>query len=155
MVNHVGNGDLEAYFRSRLDPSLEILLKLVELESHSMDKAGVDALCSFLAGEFDRRGAEVHVVPETTRGNLLKAVWRCGNPERPVMILGHLDTVWPRGTFAARPFRVDLGRAFGPGVFDMKGGLLVCILACQAFREKKIDPGKDVVFFFTSDEEIG
>jgi len=71
------------------------------------------------------------------------------------MSLGHLDTVWPCATFAARPFRLDLGRAFGSGVFDMTGGLLVCILACQAFREKKIDPGKDVVFFFTSDEEIG
>lgn len=151
----MGNGTLEDYYRSSLDASLEILRKLVELESHSLDKAGVDALGRFLAVEFEARGAEVHVLPQSERGNLLKAIWKCGNPGAPVMMLGHLDTVWPRGASAARPFRIERGRAYGPGVFDMKGGILLCLLLCQAFQENKIDPGKEVIFLFTADEEIG
>src|SRR5213593_2619408 len=139
----MGNGTLVDFYRAGLDASLELLRKLVELESHSLDKAGVDALGSFLAAEFEARGAEVDVLRETERGNLLKATWKCGNSGAPViMMLGHLDTVWPRGASAARPFRIERGRAFGPGVFDMKSGLLLCIVICQAFREKKIDPGK-------------
>ncbi len=145
--------ELFRYFESRTSESLALLARLVEMESNSLDKTGVDRLASFLAGEFRARGAEAHLLPDSECGNLLKAIWRGGR--KPVMILGHLDTVWPGGTVELRPFRLEDGRAFGPGVFDMKGGILLALLACEAFHRGFVDPGKDVVFFFTSDEEIG
>jgi len=147
--------DLEAYFRSGLAAELELLRALVSHESHSHDKAGVDAFAEFLARQFSERGALVEIVREPARGNLLKARWQSGSAGAPVMILGHLDTVWARGTLAARPFRIEQGRAYGPGVFDMKSGILVALMLCRAFRDRKLDAGKDVVFFFTPDEEIG
>ena len=149
------SANLVEYFRSQLEPSLALLKKLVELESYSFDKPGVDGLTGFLADEFSVRGASVEVMEHPVRGNALKATWNDASAEPPVLVLGHLDTVWPPGTLRSRPFKVEEGKAYGPGVFDMKSGILICLLACQAFQERRIDPGKGVIFLFTADEEIG
>jgi len=141
------------FFEAGLPDSLLLLKRLVEMESCSCAKAGVDALAALLVKEFSARGADAGLIEEAERGNLLRATWR-GAP-RPVMVLGHIDTVWPTGTVRQRPFRIVDGNAFGPGVFDMKAGVLLALLACDAFRRGHIDPGKEVRFFFTSDEEIG
>ena len=146
---------LEARFRSLLPGAVDLLHAMVRLESHTFDKPGVDAFAEFLAREFRRRGAQVDIVPEARRGNLLRARWQSGAPRKVVMLLGHLDTVWPRGTIEVRPFRIEQGKAYGPGIFDMKSGILVALMICQAFGEGNLDPEKDVVFFFTPDEEIG
>jgi len=143
------------FFQSRFDESLDTLRQLVEMESHSHDKPGIDALVEFLAAEFSSLGAEVERLPHATCGNALKAQWKTGTALKPLLLLGHLDTVWPRGTASARPFRVEGGRAFGPGVFDMKSGILLSLLACRALNEKIVKPGKDLIFLFTADEEIG
>lgn len=145
--------ELLGYFESRTSESIALLKQLVETESNSFDKRGVDKMVSFLVKEFEARGAEIQVLREATRGNLFNAIWRRGGA--PVMLLGHLDTVWPPGTIGRRPFHLDKGKAYGPGIFDMKSGILLCLLACEAFQKGCIDPGKDVLFFFTSDEEIG
>jgi glutamate carboxypeptidase len=71
------------------------------------------------------------------------------------MVLGHLDTVYPLGTLAKMPFRVARGRAWGPGTFDMKGGLVLALFAVDALRALEIQPKKRFVFLWTSDEEIG
>jgi glutamate carboxypeptidase len=143
------------YFRSNLKDSLELLAAMVSLESHSHDKPGIDALADFLAGEFGSRGCEAEVLSEVTQGNVLKAVWRGKTREKPLVMLGHLDTVWPRGSLTGRPFRIEDGKAYGPGVFDMKGGILLCLLVCQHLKAGEIELEKDIVFLFTSDEEIG
>ncbi len=145
--------ELLGYFESRISESVALLQRLVEIESHSSDKAGVDRLASFLIDDFRARGAEARLLEEGVRGNLVLARWRGGG--MPVMMLGHLDTVWPAGTVAARPFRVESGRAYGPGAYDMKAGILLALLVCKAFRDGRADPGRDVLFFFTSDEETG
>ncbi len=144
---------LLAYFDSGLSEAVALLRRLVEMESNSLDKPGVDRVASFLAREFRSLGSQVEVLQEPRRGNLLKATWH--GRGRPVMVLGHLDTVWSSGTLERRPFRLDAGRAYGPGIFDMKSGILLALLACGAFQKGRIDPGKEVIFFFTSDEEIG
>jgi glutamate carboxypeptidase len=106
----------------------------VELESYTRDKPGVDALADFLMGEFAARGAKAEILHEREAGNLLRAIWRSRAPAEPALILGHLDTVFPTGTVAQRPFRIEDGKAFGPGVFDMKSGIVVSLRAAILCR---------------------
>lgn len=146
---------LVEYFQSNLLGALDLLRTIVEIESCSYDKPGIDALAEFLAPRFRDRGAVVEILSDPVRGNALKAVHESKRAGKPVMILGHLDTVWPSGSTSARPFRVEEGRAYGPGVFDMKSGIVLSLLTCQVLHEKKIDPGKNLIFFFSGDEEIG
>jgi glutamate carboxypeptidase len=147
--------ELLNFFEAGLGDTLVLLEKLVSAESCSLDKKGVDALALFLCEEFCASGAQVEMLPGGTRGNLLKATWKGEGRSRPIMVLGHLDTVWPRGTLRARQFTISDGRAYGPGVFDMKAGILLCLLACRALQRRLVVSGADVIFFFTSDEEIG
>jgi glutamate carboxypeptidase len=147
--------DTRGYFESRLADALILLRQLVELESYTRDKKGVDALAGFLAAEFRARGATAELLPMQEVGDILVARCDSRKPGAPVMVLGHLDTVWPPGTLAARPFSIREGRAYGPGIFDMKSGILLCLLACQAFREGRCKPAQDVIFYFLPDEEMG
>jgi len=71
------------------------------------------------------------------------------------MVLGHIDTVYPTGTIRKMPFRVSGGRAWGPGTFDMKGGIVLALAAVDALRAAGVEPRKRIVFLWTSDEEIG
>ena len=143
------------YFEARRDESMKILRRLVDLESNSLDKPGVDALAAYVARMFESMGAAVQVLPHATRGNALEVLWRTGGSKAPVLILGHLDTVWPKDTVRSRPFRIEGGKAYGPGIFDMKSGILLSIMLCQAQAGKLLDPGRDIRFFFSADEEIG
>ena len=143
------------YYHSNLAGALDLLKTLVEIESCSYDKPGIDALAEFLASRFRERAAAVEILPEPVRGNALKAVYESSRNAKPVMILGHLDTVWQSGTINTRPFRIEDGKAYGPGVFDMKSGMVLCLLICQFLQEKRIDPGRELIFFFSPDEEIG
>jgi glutamate carboxypeptidase len=143
------------YFRSQQESGIALLKELVELESHSLDKAGVDRLADFLGSRFRDLGADVSLLRQESRGNVLKALWKSGRPGKPILLLGHMDTVWPAGTTGERPFRLEGGKAYGPGVFDMKGGLLVSLLVCRAMCDRLLEPAVDVAFFFSSDEEIG
>ena len=72
-----------------------------------------------------------------------------------ILVLGHLDTVYPLGTIAKMPFRIRAGRAYGPGTFDMKAGLALALAAVDALRAAELRPRKRLVFFWNSDEEIG
>lgn len=76
-------------------------------------------------------------------------------PRKQIMVLGHLDTVYPLGTLAKMPFRVSAGRAWGPGTFDMKGGMVLALFAVDALKAARITLNKRLVFLWTSDEEIG
>jgi glutamate carboxypeptidase len=147
--------DLLKHFDVGLGAALALLRVLVEMESCSSDKPAIDRLAVYLAGEFAARGAEAEVLPSATSGNALRAVWRGTGSARPIMVLGHLDTVWPRGTVVMRPFALREGQAFGPGVLDMKSGILLCLLVCGAFRDQHQRLAGDVIFFFTPDEESG
>jgi glutamate carboxypeptidase len=149
--------DILAYFQALIPESISRLRQLVEMESGSADKGAVDAIAARLAALFENEGCSTEILSCPSHGNTLRAGWRTGSKvdARPVLVLGHLDTVWPAGTISARPFRVEGSRAFGPGVYDMKAGLLLSLLASRALKEGKSSPGRDVVFLFTGDEEIG
>ena len=137
---------------------VRLLGDFVRCESPSHQKTAVDRFGAIVAREWRRRGAKVRILRDRSRGNHLRAeVWLGGGrPTRQqLMVLGHLDTVYPPGTLAKMPFRVSGGRAWGPGTFDMKGGLVLALFAVDALKAAGIKPNKRLVFFWNSDEEIG
>ncbi len=137
---------------------LQMLGAFVRCESPSHVKSAVDRFGEIVADEWRKRGARVRVLPAAKSGNHVRAELNLGRghvDKRQIMILGHLDTVYPLGTFAKMPFRVSGGRAWGPGTFDMKGGLVLALFAVDALEAAGITPAKKLVFLWTSDEEIG
>jgi glutamate carboxypeptidase len=137
----------------------ELLLKriqaLVEIESPSDDKAGVDRCVEAVAEMAAKVGGKAKRHRQRTFGDVLEVRW--GGSERglePVMLLGHLDTVWPLGTLKAMPFRIGEGRAWGPGVLDMKCGVAMALTAVEFLRETG-RLRRPVVLLLNSDEEVG
>jgi glutamate carboxypeptidase len=144
------------HLRPRRDEMMTALARLVEHESPSGDKGALDALARVLAERLGARGGDVAVLANARGGDHVVA--RYGGAARsaaPALVLGHFDTVWPQGTLSGRPVRVEDGRGFGPGIFDMKAGLVVFEFAVGAVRALGISLPRPVVALFTSDEEIG
>ncbi len=134
--------------------------QLVRLESPTLDKPSVDRCGASLARRLAEVGGRVREAPCATAGNHLVAEFDGAGP--PVLLLGHFDTVWPVGQIATMPLVERDGRLFGPGVFDMKAGIALGMLALRALREgggggsarAAGDPPR-VTFLLTSDEETG
>lgn len=149
--------DLLRLLRKRQSEMTRLLGKFVRCESPSHNKKAVDRFGQIVAQEWKRRGADLRVLRQAERGNHLRAeVWFGERrPQKQILVLGHLDTVYPMGTHAAAPFRVSDGRAWGPGTFDMKGGLVLALFAIDALKAAGVIPKKRLVFFWDSDEEIG
>jgi len=147
------------HLRSRQSDMVDLLQRFVELESPSTDKPAVDRVGKLAAAEWMRRGAEVRLLCRPERGNLVRATIKL--PRGPVasrkqiLVLGHLDTVYPLGTLNSMPFRVAAGRAFGPGIYDMKAGVVMALFAVDALRHARIPLARTVFFLWTTDEEIG
>ncbi|MGA6954699.1 MAG: M20 family metallopeptidase [Candidatus Acidiferrales bacterium] len=143
--------------RGRQNEMVKLLGELVRCESPSHDKAAVDRCGELVARGWKRRGAKVRFLRQLERGDHLRTeiCLGKGKPAGQIMVLGHIDTVYPLGTLAKMPFRVSGGRAWGPGTFDMKGGLVLALFAVDALRAAGIGTAKRFVFLWTSDEEIG
>jgi glutamate carboxypeptidase len=126
-------------------------------ESPSFDKAAVDRFGRIVAAEWKWRGTSVTLLRQSHRGDHIRAEWhpRNNRAREQILVLGHLDTVYAAGTIAQMPFRVSRGRAWGPGTFDMKGGLVIALYAVDALAAAGFVPKKRIVFLWTSDEEIG
>lgn len=148
---------LLAGLRRRQPEIIALLGEFVRRESFSYDKNGVDALAQKVAKEWRKRDARVQILREKERGNHVRAhLWLGrGKPQGQILVLGHLDTVYARGTLARMPFRVSNGYAWGPGIFDMKAGAVLALAAVDALRRAAISPRKSFVFLWTSDEEVG
>jgi glutamate carboxypeptidase len=142
--------DFSTYFQERQTQHLELLRRMVELESPSNDKALVDRCGDFLAERLALAGAQVTRIGLTEHGDIIRGEW--GEGQRQILLLCHFDTVWEKG---ALPWRVEANRAYGPGVFDMKAGVMFAITALEALRDLGKKPGKRVVCLFTTDEELG
>jgi glutamate carboxypeptidase len=131
---------------------VQLLGELVGLESPSTDKAAVDRFGTFLRDQLEGLGAEVEVLAQEEAGNHLLARW--GEGEGGTLMLGHMDTVWPLGTTAERPYRVEGGWAYGPGVLDMKACIVIGLYAIQALQALGRMPSAPLACLFNSDEEI-
>ncbi len=138
--------------RVQVDP-LVTLRELVEIESFSGDKAGVDELGRYVGARLQGVGATVEFRRQEDVGDHLVA--RLGDGRSQVLVLGHLDTIWPPGTLEISPFRVERGRAYGPGIFDMKSGIAIAIHALKSLAQSGRLRNRRVAVLLTSDEEIG
>lgn len=148
--------DLIAHFNTRLDDMVAFLTALVERESPTTDKPSVDRLGEWLAGELRSSGAEVERHPQEAVGDIWVGRWNAQAPSQPVLLLGHIDTVWDVGTLAERPVRRDEeGRLYGPGVYDMKGGIAAALFAVRELRTLGLLPDRPVHMLLTTDEETG
>lgn len=145
-----------AYLEGHLPAMTELLVRLVEMESPSDDKPSLDRLAEVLAGQFRAVGAQVEVLPQAKAGNHLRARWAGEGPAAGgVLLLCHMDTVWELGTLARRPIRIEEGLLYGPGAFDMKGGIVNALWAMRALRDLDLLPAHRVTLLVTSDEEVG
>ncbi len=127
------------YLRKRLPEMLETLRELTLLESPSLEKEPADRCCQFLAEKWLRHGTIGQIVRQKHRGDHLRVVWKppAGQAKSQLLVLGHYDTVYPIGTLAGMPFRVSAGKAYGPGTFDMKAGIVQALFALEAIRKRK------------------
>src|SRR5437763_13073192 len=126
------------------------------MESPTNSKAEVDRLGNFLARELKRSHAKVQILKHARAGAavLAELFGKSGRGVKPILLLGHLDTVWDLGTLSRMPFKIRGDRAYGPGILDMKSGIVCGLWAVGALQALKIAPAGPVRFFLNSDEEI-
>lgn len=143
------------WLASQRQAMIDLLRDVVNIDSGSYDKDGVDAV----GARFERHFAE-HGIPSRreshgTFGDALHAeVAKPGSNEKPVLLMGHRDTVFGKGEAGRRPFTIKDGRAYGPGVADMKAGLVMNVFVATAFHKFGGSP-HPIKVLITSDEEIG
>jgi glutamate carboxypeptidase len=132
---------------------LEMIAQLVQVESPTEDRAAVNRCVSLLETWIRAAGGQGKRNRQSNAGDLL--VGRFG-PARgtPLMVLGHLDTVWPLGTLKKMPFRLRGGRAWGPGILDMKAGVVMALTALRLLVEGN-QLSQPVILLLNSDEETG
>ncbi|HXZ31273.1 MAG TPA: M20 family metallopeptidase [Terriglobales bacterium] len=144
------------YFQQRRDQIVQTVRQLVEIESPSDNKEAVDRLGSLLAGRFEGLGGHAKFHRTTNFGDHLQVDFPGKSRGKPVMLLGHLDTVYPLGTLTTTPFRLADGRLWGPGSFDMKSGIAFMLHAIEALRTWHDDQlPRPVTMLLVSDEEVG
>jgi glutamate carboxypeptidase len=133
---------------------LDLLKRLVSVESGSRDKAAVDRMGAVYRELFEEMGFTTEAIAQPACGDHL--IFRVeGEGKGKALVLAHIDTVWPVGTLESWPFTVTGNRVTGPGVGDMKGGIVQAIFAVRALRARDRPlPGR-LTFFFTGDEELG
>lgn len=135
---------------------IRLLSRLVEAESPSLDPLTQTGPQGILRAEFERLGFVVRHVPGQTSGGQLLAIPHARPKRAPLQLLiGHCDTVWPLGTLASMPVRLREGRLYGPGAYDMKGGLVNIVFALRALQALNVQPRVVPIVFVNSDEELG
>ena len=132
----------------------DLLQKVVNIDSGSRDEAGVTAVAHALAERLQAAGVAVQFEPVPGYGVLLHAQVNSAGEGAPIVLMGHMDTVFPAGTVAKRPYREEAGRAYGPGVADMKSGLVLNVFVAESFARCG-GLKAPLHLFFSCDEEIG
>jgi glutamate carboxypeptidase len=156
--------NLPDYFRLRQSQLLDLIRALVERETPSRDAARLDEIAAFIGTHLRDLGGDVNLISAPGYGTHLRARFfgaesymRAENPDdAQLLVVGHLDTVWPLGTLERLPWRVTPeGAAHGPGVFDMKSGIAVLVESLRALVSLGIKTRRPATLLLTCDEEIG
>jgi len=144
-----------AYFAERRDQMLATIRRLVELESPSDNKTAVDHLSDVVAAELVALGGALTIHRADDFGNHLQADFAGRSGTRPVLLLGHYDTVYPLGTLATMPCQIVDGKLTGPGVLDMKSGIALMLHSIAALKDWHGELPRPVTVLLVSDEEVG
>ena len=137
--------------------TLSTLRRWVECESPSYEAAAVNRMAAMAAEEMAAMDAEVTRFPgrqgfgDCVRGRFAEA----GAPEGGILFIGHMDTVHPLGTLEEMPWRQSDGRCYGPGILDMKGGIVIALRAISELRQAGMAPHMPITVLLNSDEEVG
>jgi glutamate carboxypeptidase len=132
---------------------VDLLADLVNIDSGSYNKRGVDAVGERLRAWLEAAGIPCETFPNEIFGDCMAArIPGSGSGNRPIVLMGHRDTVFPDGAAAQRPFRIDGDQAFGPGVADMKAGLVMNTFVLESLR--RFGAPCPLTGLYTSDEEI-
>jgi glutamate carboxypeptidase len=134
---------------------LETIGAFVAIESPSDNKAAADRMGAFLAGIFEELGGKARLHRTEDYGDNLQIDFAGEDGRKPVLLLGHFDTVYPLGTLATMPCRTQENRLHGPGVLDMKSGIALMFYALQALQSWTAALPRPVTVFLVSDEEVG
>ena len=143
------------WLRERQGAMLETVRQMVEIESPSDNKAAVDRLGRWLAGKFEALGGHSKFHRAIDFGDHLQVDFPGRDRRQPVLLLGHLDTVYPLGTLAKMPCRETGGRLHGPGTLDMKSGIAMMLYAIDAMRDQGGTVPRAISVLLVSDEEVG
>jgi glutamate carboxypeptidase len=144
------------YCEDRKHTLAETVRQLVEVESPSDNKQAVDRVGGLLAGRFEALGGHAKFHRNQDFGDHLQVDFTGKNSGKPVLLLGHLDTVYPMGTLATMPCHVSGQKLYGPGSFDMKSGIAIMLHAIEALRAWHGDQlPRPVTVLLVSDEEVG
>jgi glutamate carboxypeptidase len=148
--------ELLDFFGERQDAMLDLLRALVETESFTRDKAGVDRMIDQMQARFTMMEADkIERIPQVDCGDFLLATWNADAPGKPFLLLVHVDTVHPAGSLKSMPVKIDQGRFYGPGALDMKGGIVIALEAIAGLQAREQLPRRPIHFLVTSEEEIG
>ena len=142
------------YLQDHEENMIKDLKWLVESESPSTDKALLDRTAEVVARILEASGFTISTICQDNAGNQIRGYLEGSFKDRPILVLAHYDTVWEAGTLRDNPFSWQNGVVRGPGVFDMKAGLIQAAWACRALRNTDYIR-RPIVFLVTSDEEIG
>ncbi|MGA7378984.1 MAG: M20 family metallopeptidase [Candidatus Sulfotelmatobacter sp.] len=143
------------YFEQYRDRMVKTIRELVEIESPSDNKRAVDGIARFLVPRFEALGGRTQLHPSNDFGDSLQIDFSSSSNGKPVLLLGHYDTVYPLGTLAKMPCTIENGRLHGPGVLDMKSGIALILHAIGALQDWHNGLPRPVTVFLVSDEEVG
>jgi len=149
------SADRLRYFETRIDALLQTIREFVEIESPSDHKPATDRIGALLAQRFSQLGGSPHLHRAEEYGDNLQIDFPGSATSKPVLLLGHFDTVYPLGTLSTMPCHVDNGRLYGPGVLDMKAGIALMLFAIEALQTWHGQLPRPVTVFLVSDEEVG
>jgi glutamate carboxypeptidase len=157
MTQSVDPKSLLKHLSGKFPAMLVTLEEVVRCESPSTEKAAADRCAALIADTWRRAGVQVEPIEQRHRGAHLRMTYAPQNAARraQLLVLGHYDTVYASGTLQKMPFRIVGGKVFGPGVFDMKAGIVQALFALQTLEQLNVPLSKKLVFLWTSDEEIG
>lgn len=148
------NDKILPYLQRHQQDYLEMLREFVELESPSHENKEASDKCGrFLENAFGELGFHIDRIHQDSCGDHIYG--EIGNDKKSALIVGHYDTVYPMGTIETMPFKIEDGKAYGPGTLDMKGGIIMAYFALKALIDLDLMPKKKIGVFFNSDEESG
>jgi glutamate carboxypeptidase len=141
-------------FEQHLPGAINMLRELVEIESPSNEKEGVDRVGNLIQQYAQSLNGIIEVHPQEQAGNHVSVRWE-GGSKSGVLLLCHMDTVHPYGSLSKNPFREQDGKLYGPGVLDMKASIVLVLWVLERMKSEGIWPDRPITALFTSDEEVG